>query len=132
LDLRKRALRKGIWFSSLTLADRILAEMIGKYLKIVRNATLATVIARILGKLVCALRNSFMDTIESIGKPVVAAVAMKAYSFGNKQALEWPQDLNYVRYLGMMADPSRGNDDPGNKVRYHIKIACICQRKLLP
>jgi hypothetical protein len=69
--------------------------------KIVKNTTLATVIARIMGKLMSAIRNGFQDRLAIAGRPIAEAVAMKAYSYGNKQALDWIQDTNYVRYMGL-------------------------------
>ena len=70
-------------------------------MKIVKNTTLATVIARIMGKLLSALKNGFQDRLAMAGRPIAEAVAMKAYSYGNKKALDWIQDLNYVRYMGL-------------------------------
>jgi hypothetical protein len=103
--LRKRVLRKGLWFQSLTLEDRILADLIQRHVKIVKNTTLATVIARIMGKLMLALRNSFLDKLVLIGRPIAEAVAMKAYSYGNKEALGWMHDLNYIKYMGLTHSP---------------------------
>jgi hypothetical protein len=99
--LRRKALRSGIWFQSLSLQDRILANLIQRHVKIVKNTTLATVIARIMGKLMSAIRNGFQDRLAIAGRPIAEAVAMKAYSYGNKQALDWIQDTNYVRYMGL-------------------------------
>jgi hypothetical protein len=102
--LRTKALRNGIWFASLSHEDRVLASLINKNIKIVKNATLATVIARIMGKLFFALKNSsFLSRIEMLGRPVAQAYSKKAYSMGNLDALKWSDDANYVRYLGMMA-----------------------------
>lgn len=99
--LRRKALRRGIWFQSLSLQDRILANLIQRHVKIVKNTTLATVIARIMGKLLAAIKNGFQDRLVKAGRPIAQAVAMKAYSYGNKQALDWIQDLNYVKYMGL-------------------------------
>jgi hypothetical protein len=99
--LRKKALRSGIWFQSLSLQDRILATLIQQHVKIVKNTTLATVIARILGKLLTAIKHGFQDRLAMAGRPIAEAVARKAYSYGNKEALDWIQDVNYVRYMGL-------------------------------
>ena len=99
--LRRKALRSGIWFQSLSLQDRILANLIQRHVKIVKNTTLATVIARIMGKLLSAIKNGFQDRLAMAGRPIAEAVAMKAYSYGNKQALDWIQDANYARYMGL-------------------------------
>lgn len=102
IALRKRALRTGIWFQTLSLEDRTLATLIQRHVKIVKNATLATVVARIMGKLILAIRNCFLNRLDAIGRPIAEAVAMKAYSYGNKEALNWMHDLNYIRYMGVI------------------------------
>ncbi|HJS82095.1 MAG TPA: hypothetical protein VJ742_04590 [Nitrososphaera sp.] len=101
MTLRRKALRTGIWFRSLSVEDRILANLIERHVKIVKNTTLATVIARIMGKLLVAIKNTFLDRLVMAGRPIAEAVAMKAYSYGNKEALGWTQDLNYVKYMGL-------------------------------
>ena len=92
--------------------------MIQRHVKIVKNTTLATVIARIMGKLLFAIKNSFLDRVMMAGRPIAEEVAMKAYNFGNKDALDWINDLNYVKYMGltystghrgMMITKMRGN-----------------------
>jgi len=107
--LRTKALRKRIWFVTLTDQERILTGLIIKHIKIVKNGVLATVIARIMGKLVHAIKNSFMNMIEQLGRSIAVAMATGAYACGNKEALSWTENLNYIRYLGLMAyhDPSR-------------------------
>lgn len=105
--LRTKALRSGIWFASLSHEDRVLASMIAKHIKIVKSATLATVMARIMGKVLYAIQTfSYLSRIERIGRPLALVISEKAYAMGNKDALLWAQDLNYVRYLGTMAHRS--------------------------
>jgi hypothetical protein len=102
--MRTKALRSGVWFASLSYEDRVLASLINKNIKIVKNATLATVIARIISKLFHAIKNSsFLSRIEEIGRPIAEAYGGKAYSMGNKDGLNWANDPNYVRYMGIMA-----------------------------
>jgi hypothetical protein len=103
-NLRTKALRNGLWFKSLSHEDRVLASLIHKNIKIVKNATLATVIARIMSKLFHAIKNStFLSRIEAIGRPIAQKYSERACSMGNKDALTWAKDDNFVRYLGTMA-----------------------------
>src|SRR4051794_30346351 len=96
--LRTKALRTGVWFSALSHEDRVLAGMINKHIKIVKNATLATVMARIMGKLFYGIKNaSFLSRIDGIGRPIAQAYSEKAYSMGNKDALKWADDPRYIR-----------------------------------
>ena len=102
--LRTKALRTGVWFASLSHEDRVLASLINRHIKIVKNTTLAVVIARIMGKLFYAMKHtSFLSKISGIGRPIAQMYSEKAYSMGNMDALKWANDPNYVRYLGLMA-----------------------------
>ena len=102
--LRTKAIRSGIWFTSLTYEDRVLAGMISRHIKIVKNAMLATVIARIMSKLFHALRDcSYTARIEGLGRPLAKIYSELAFSFGNADAKKWAEDKNYARYLGMSA-----------------------------
>jgi hypothetical protein len=109
MALRQRALRRGIWFQTLTLEDRVLANLIQRHVKIVKNTTLATVVARIMGKLLLGLKNYFLNRLETIGRPIANAVAMKAFSYGNKGALDWLRDVNYIRYMGLTFSSVQAN-----------------------
>jgi hypothetical protein len=101
--LRTKALRAGVWFASLSHEDRILASLINRHIKIVKNTTLAVVIARIMGKLFYAMKHSsFWSKIAGIGRPIAQMFSERAYSMGNKDALKWGDDPDYIRYLGLM------------------------------
>jgi hypothetical protein len=100
-NLRTKALRKGIWFQALTYQERTLAGLIRKHVKIVKNATLAAVIAKIMGKLISAIKSSFMDRIEGLGRPVAEAWSRGALAMGWKEASTWTDDPNIVRWYGL-------------------------------
>lgn len=100
-DLRTRALRKGLWFASLSFEDRVLAGLLNRHVKIVKNATLATVIARIMGKLIYAMRNWFVCKIEELGRPIAEARGEWLVSIGAPYGSEWKKDQRYIRYLGL-------------------------------
>jgi len=102
--LKTKAMRSGIWFGSLSYEDRMLTSMISRNIKIVKNAMLATVIARIMGKLFHALKDcSYMTRIERLGRPLAKIYSEVAAIYGNIGAEKWAADRNYARYLGMAA-----------------------------
>ena len=106
--LRTKALRKGIWFQTLTHQERILAGLIRKHVKIVRNVVLATVIAKIVVKLINAIRNSFLDKIEKIGRPVAKIWSTSACAMGWNQAAKWIDDKEIVIWLGLTRYYNKG------------------------
>ena len=107
-NLRRRALRKGVWFHTLTLQERVLSCLIIKHIKIVKNVMLATVIARIIGKLIYAIKNSFMDMIERRGREITESWARAAYAMGWKEASKWIDDTSILTWYGLTAYFSNG------------------------
>lgn len=102
--LRIKALRNGLWFTSLSYEDRVLAGLVNKNIKIVKNPALATVIARIMGKLLYAMKNaSYLSRIVQLGAPIAREYSAVAHSFGNKDALDWGKDPAFIKYWGTMA-----------------------------
>lgn len=102
-DLRTRVLRKGIWYQSLTNQERVLVSLLRKNIKIVKNATLATVIARLMGKLISAIKNSFFDMIVRLGRPIAESSANAALMMGWNTASEWVEDIDIVKWFGLSA-----------------------------
>ncbi len=111
-NLKKKALRKGIWFQTLSTNERVLASLIGKYVKIVKNSALATVIARIIVKLIYGIKNSFIHMIESRGRPIAESWARAACAMGWKDASKWVEDINILRWYGFTAYYSKGGSWP--------------------
>lgn len=108
-NLRTRALRKGVWFAALTGRERLLVGLIRSNVKIVKNSTLATVIARIIVKLIPAIRNAFWDRMERLGRPVTEAAVRGATSIGWNEASKWLDDTNVVRWYGLNRHLFSGN-----------------------
>jgi len=98
--LRTKALRKGIWFTTMSTEERVLAGLIKRYVKIVRNTTLATVLARMIVKLIQALRDAFWKMIETIGRPMAERAAKGACMIG-WDASKWAIDPNIVTWYGL-------------------------------
>ena len=110
--LRTKALRKGIWFQTLSNEERVLTGLVRKHVKIVKNATLATVIARLIVKLICGIKNSFLDMIERRGRPIAELWAKAACAMGWEEESNWIHDRNIVRWYGLTAyysNMQRGN-----------------------
>jgi len=102
-NLRIRALRKGIWFHTLTIQERALSGLIIKHIKIVKNVMLATVIAKIIGKLIYGIKNSFLDMIERRGRAITESWARAACTMGWKEASKWVDDTNILTWYGLTA-----------------------------
>jgi len=101
--LRTIAFRKGIYFQALTTQERLLTDLIRNYVKIVNNATLATVLARIIGKLIYSIKNSFSNMIERVGQPIAELWSQAATKMGWKEASSWVDDRNILSWFGLCA-----------------------------
>ncbi|GIU71715.1 MAG: hypothetical protein KatS3mg003_1194 [Candidatus Nitrosocaldaceae archaeon] len=97
--LKTKALRKGLWHKTLNNKERILINMIVKHVRIVRNATLATVIAKIIGKLFSVIKGSFIRKLIGLGLDTVNKWAISA-SLVNWNVSEWFDDL-IILWFGM-------------------------------
>ncbi len=94
--LRSKALRHQLWYKVLNNEERTLISMIYKYVRIVKNATLATVIARMIGKLFNALSRSVKRVV--IGLKTVRDWIPKAESAGWDISSWFEADV--VRWFG--------------------------------
>ena len=100
-NLRTRALRKNIWFATLTNQERVLVGLLRRYVNVVNSETLAMVVAKIIVKLMLAIRNTLWNKIERIGRSIAEAAGRGASSIGWKDAAKWAEDVNIVRWYGL-------------------------------
>jgi len=100
-NLRTRALRKKVWFATLTNQERVLVGLLRRHVNEVKSGMLAMVVAKIIVKLMRAIRNGFWNKIERIGRPIAEAAARGASSIGWKGAAKWAEDVNIVRWYGL-------------------------------
>ena len=100
-NLRTRALRKKVWFATLTNQERVLVSLLRRHVNEVKSGTLAMVVAKIIVKLMRAIKNGFWNKIERIGRPIAEAAGRGASSIGWKDAAKWAEDVNIVRWYGL-------------------------------
>lgn len=101
--LRRRALRAGVWFRVLSAGERGIVELTARAVEDVRSVVLATVLARIVGKLLGAWRSVFLARLEVVGRPLAEGLSAVAERWGYVGAKRWRLDKGYVRLLGLNA-----------------------------
>jgi hypothetical protein len=99
--LRRFSLRKRIWYSSLTGVERSIVNLTIKIVDEIRSPLLAKTIKQVLLKLSNALKSGYMYRFEAAGRPIAERLGEVAFSWGNKAALSWKNDISYIRWLGM-------------------------------
>ncbi|MFH0896934.1 MAG: hypothetical protein V1850_02650 [Candidatus Bathyarchaeota archaeon] len=100
-SLKKRAIRRRVWYSSLTWTERGIVDLTVRCLDQVRNARLALIIGRIMCKVLKAFRSGFLAGAERVGYDLAVKISDLAQKWGCIAASEWKRDLGFIRYLGV-------------------------------
>lgn len=98
--LKKRALRKGVWFRVLTRIERSIYDLTIKSVSTIRSERLFNAIKVIVEKLRSAL-SPVNALTRTIGRQLTIRIARVAYSWGHPKALEWASDERFARYLAV-------------------------------
>lgn len=100
--IRRKALRRGIWYSALDRVERGILVLTSRVVEAVRSVTLCVEIVKILAKLRNALKSRFAIHMESYGLEKARKIAAHAVAFGDELARTWAHDFVFVRYLTFM------------------------------
>jgi hypothetical protein len=107
LAISKRAYRKGVWYKALTRVERGIVDLTVKYVEKVRSPVLARIIAKIVYKVLKALRSRFLVKVEMLGYGLAERICRLAVEWGNAGASNWKYDRGFIRCLGINAISSR-------------------------
>jgi len=99
VEMRRRALRRGVWFRSLDRLERGIMSLAAQLIDRVESEVLGVVLVKILRKLNDAMRSGFARRMEVFGFRRARMVAGQAAAFGCVGAGGWADDLGFVRYL---------------------------------
>jgi len=97
--LKRKALRKRIWFSSLSKIDRAIIELTFKLVPRVRSETLNNLLRLMMDKLNFALQSDFIRNIKEYGYKRCEELAKISESLGLTFSKEWINDSNFAWYL---------------------------------
>ena len=99
LSLKRKALRKKVWFSVLSSVERGLLDSVVRAFDVVRSRLLATILGRIVAKLHDALESGFKRMVKTIGWELVKRRCLQAISLGCSEAHRWAGDKGFADYL---------------------------------
>ena len=108
LKLRKRAMRMGVWFRSLSRIDRALVDLTIKVADSVRSAFLAQRLFVVARKLEGFLESRFSRTVVEVGLPLARRLSLIAQQWGNAGASDWASDMGFARYWAAMLSGTAG------------------------
>lgn len=100
VSIKRKALRRGVWFKVLDRAGRALIDLTIRVVDVVRSDRLAKVLSNPIGKLREAMKG-LMDRAREMGWPLAEKLSSVAQAWGNPGARSWAKDEFYATYLGL-------------------------------
>ena len=103
LKVKTKAVRKGVWYETLSRAERAIVDLTIKCVENVKSPTLAKTVTRILSKISQTLENCFLKRAEKIASDLAKRLSLVAEKWGNKTAQKWRTDKKFIMFLGAVA-----------------------------
>ena len=100
--LKRRALRRGLWYRALDNLDRGLLNLTCEVVDRVKSEALSRQILGIVLKLRDALKGGFIRLVESVGVARAWNAARKAVEWGNRGASRWKRDPGFARFHALI------------------------------
>jgi len=100
--LRKRSMRRGIWYKVLNVYERAQVDLTLRVVKWVRSSLLARVLDLIIAKLSEGLQSKVLVMMKSVGFPAALRICRIAQSWGHRSAENWVCDQRFARFLAVM------------------------------
>jgi hypothetical protein len=99
VEARRRALRRGVWYSALDVVERGILSLASYILDSVQSNVLNAQLAKIIAKIRDACKSGFIKYLERFGMARVRVIQAQAFSFGYEGAKTLSNDFDFVRYL---------------------------------
>lgn len=103
MNVKSKAVKKGIWYETLSRAERAIVDLTIKCVEKVRSPALAKAIAKIIGKITQTLQQGFLQKAREIGSDIAKQVTLIAQKWGNTKSSNWADDTNFIIFLGVTA-----------------------------
>jgi hypothetical protein len=102
MNLKKKAMRSGVWFKALNRIDRVLFDLTIKVVDNIRSTKLAKSMLMVTIMLENAMKGSFLIHLGEIGFPLVQRISLAAQKLGNISAVDWESDSSFATFLAVM------------------------------
>ena len=103
ISLRRRALRRNVWFSTLSRLERGIMELTIRCVDQVKSVNLALDIGRIACRISKVCKSIFLKKVEKVGTGLAEKLVKIAVGWGYLDASNWRRDSAFIRYLGINA-----------------------------
>lgn len=101
-EVRRRALRKRVWFSALDRLERGIFNLSCSIVDRVKSSFLGSVLLKIIICLRDAMKGDFVKMLESVGLRRAHELAGYASSWGYGNTYHWLSSLDFARYLTVL------------------------------
>lgn len=101
VNVRAKAIRRGIWFRVLTRAERAYIELTIKVVNGVRSHFLAKVLTSILTRLLNTSKIKVALDVGKVGHLLAQRLSRIAQNWGNRSASRWVKDQGFIQYLAV-------------------------------
>jgi len=118
VEVRRKALRRGVWFKALDRVERGIISLVIRVVDRVESAVLGVVLVKIVRKLRDALKSGFVERMEKFGLMQARRLAKHAMEWGYQAARSWASDLRFAKFLTLIDM----NESPGF-ASTHVSIA---------
>lgn len=98
--MKKRAIRKRVWFSVLDRVERGLLDLTMRWVDKVRSGRMTETVLRILLKLARAIEHG-IGRVLVVGSELALRVSVLAVGWGNSEAYSWRLDKTFWRALAL-------------------------------
>ena len=102
VNLRAKAIRRGIWLKVLSKTERACIDLTIKIVDKVRSHLLAKVLTSIIRKLLGPMKSRILHAMEEIGCSVARKLSRIAQKWGNISATQWMMNPSFIKYLTIM------------------------------
>jgi hypothetical protein len=99
IKIKAKALRKGVWFRTLTRVERACVDLAIIVVERVRSRNLQKVLFSVTKKLEEAMEGRVRRLMRQVGQNLACKVSHIAQTWGNRAAIRWALDSAFIQYL---------------------------------
>ena len=108
ISVKRKALRKGVWYSSLDGIERGILSLAARVVERIDSAILGVELVKIIAKLRDDFKSEFVKRMETFGFRRIVEIVGMARLWGNDVAGLWGRDVGFVRFLTAMSLNGQG------------------------
>jgi hypothetical protein len=99
IELKKRALRRRVWFRFLNRVERGIIDLTVRYVDCIKSTKLAKLVTAIIEKLQTTKENIVDKLVRTVGLALAQKISNLAVSWGNLLACMWANELEFAKFL---------------------------------